>query len=97
MRDYQGHQLLQHGDVALSQLLQQASALSGCLWHWSLHRQARLFVRHPQAASSCCYLFDVHLIHIRMVQLGKARGLQCLIWQATLSLSDAEDQENERA
>jgi hypothetical protein len=32
-----------------------------------------------------------------MVQLGKAGGLQCLIWQATLSLSDADDQENERA
>ncbi len=24
---------------------------------------ARLFVRHPQAASACCYLFDVHLLH----------------------------------
>jgi len=30
-----------------------------------------------------------------MVQLGKAGGLQCLIWQA--SLSDADDQEHERA
>ena len=29
MRDYRGHQLLQHGDMRLSQLLQQASALSG--------------------------------------------------------------------
>lgn len=30
-----------------------------------------------------------------MVQLGQAGGLQCLIWQA--SLSDADDQEHERA
>ncbi len=29
MRDYQGQKLLQHGDMGLSQLLQQASALSG--------------------------------------------------------------------